>query len=254
MRELASIIKLSAFAIWCLIAIPFQAIVLKFAKGKTSYVIPQFWHKYVCRIFGLNFEIIGKPVKKRQVFFVGNHLSHFDIFILGSIIRASFVAKDDLAKSPVVAFFCRLQQTAFISRSSGQASAVRNNIQEMLDKGKSIILFAEGTSTRGETVLPFKSSLFSLPLAYAEKGLQIQPFTIKLLEVDGKPADSKELRDLYAWDRDNPIEMAPHIINFCQTRGARLQVIFHAPVTVIPGEDRKILAARIQEIVASPLE
>ncbi|PZP55443.1 MAG: 1-acyl-sn-glycerol-3-phosphate acyltransferase [Micavibrio aeruginosavorus] len=253
MRKLMALLKFAAMALVSIATIPFQALILLFAKGKASYFIPQFWHKMISCILGLETEFIGKPVAETQVFFVGNHLSHFDIFILGSRIRASFVAKDDLAKWPVIGFLCRLQQTAFISRSSGQASKARNNIRSMLDRGKNIILFPEGTSTRGETVLDFKSSLFSLPLEYAEKGVVIQPFTIKLIEVDGVPAQCTDLRDLYSWDRDNPIDMGPHIWNFAQTKGAKLQIIFHDPVMVQTGEDRKSLSQRLQEIVASPL-
>lgn len=255
MRYLLGFLKLLAILLVSLILIPMQHLTLLFAKGKNAYILPQLWHKAASRIFGLQFTVQGKLISDRQVFYVGNHLSHFDIFILGGLIPASFVAKEDLAKWPVVSLLCRLQQTAFISRSSGQASQVQNNIRDMIDQGKTIILFPEGTSTRGETVLDFKSSLFSLPMEYADRGLQIQPFTIKLLDVDHQPAVSQELQDLYAWDRDNPISMGLHIFNFVKLRGgARLQIIFHPPVPIEPGEDRKILARRIQEIVAAPLE
>ena len=254
MRKLIAGLKILGLALNCIFAIPFQKIVLLFAKGKAAYFMPQLWHKITCRVLGLKFEVIGKPETKKQVFFVGNHLSHFDIFILGSLIRASFVAKEELAHWPLIGTLSRLQQTAFISRSAGQAAKVRNNVQGMIDNGRNIILFPEGTSTRGDTVLDFKSTLFSLPLQYADKGLYIQPFTLRLISVDGKPASSPALKDLYAWDRDNTIEIGPHIWNFAQTRGATLQVIFHPLVAITPGEDRKALAKRIYEIVAAPLE
>lgn len=247
-------LKLTALAIATLIAIPLQSLVLVFSKGPASYFIPQLWHKILTRIFCLKLDVVGKPATRGQFFYVGNHLSHFDIFILGGLIRGSFVAKDDLEKSPVVKFLSDLQQTIFISRSSGQASTVTQEVSKKVETGNSIILFPEGTSTRGETVLDFKSALFSLPLLFADKGLRIQPFTINLLKVDGKPADTKALRDLYAWDRDNPIELGPHVVNFTQLKGAELQIIFHEPVPITPGEDRKALARRIQEIVAAPLE
>lgn len=241
-------------ALVSLALIPCQLIVLAISKGKSAYFIPQLWHKAVCKILNLDVDFLGKPASGAQVFFVGNHLSHFDIFILGSRLRASFVAKDELAKSPVVHFFCWLQQTALISRSSGQAAKVSNNIRSMLDQGKNIILFPEGTSTRGLSVLEFKSSLFSLPLEYASKGVKIQPFTIKLLKVDGRTSSTKDLQDLYAWDRDNSIELGPHIINFTRLAGAKLQVIFHDIVIISPDEDRKELSQKIHKIVADPLD
>lgn len=245
--------KIALLTVASFILIPFQAVLLLFTKGKSAYFIPQLWHKIASLIFGLEIQIIGRPETK-QVFFVGNHLSHFDIFILGSKIKASFVAKEDLAHWLVIGFLCRLQQTAFISRSSGQAGKVSNNIRNMLNAGKSIILFPEGTSTRGESVLDFKSSLFSLPIEYADKELKIQPFTIKLLEVDGVSTLSRELRDFYAWDRDNPIEIGAHIWNFAHKSGAKLQIIFHEALPITSSDDRKLLCQTIQNIVAKPLE
>jgi len=237
-----------------LIVVPLQACLLCFTKGPKAYYIPRLWHASLARILGIKTEFTGSPVSDSQVFFVGNHLSHFDIFILGSKLRASFVAKSDLEKSPLINFLCKLQQTAFISRSSSEASKASHSIRNMLDEGKSVILFPEGTSTRGETVLDFKSTLFAVPIEYAERNLRIQPFTILVQSVDGKTHLTRELRDLYAWDRDNPIEMGAHILNFSKLKGARIKVVFHDPVTIHPEEDRKALAARIREMVASPLE
>ncbi len=246
-------IKIFQLAAVTFLAAPAQYLIIKLTRGPISYIIPQLWHKSLTRIFGFKLNVVGKPSRKEQTLYVGNHLSHFDIFILGGFLRGSFVAKDDLAKSPVIKFLSNLQQTIFISRSSGQASNATNDIRGMIERGNNIILFPEGTSTRGESVLPFKSSLFALPLAYAGKGLQIQPFTINLIKVDGQIASTKELRDLYAWDRDNPIELGPHVLNFTRLSGAHLQIVFHEPVPITAGEDRKTLARRIQEIVASPL-
>lgn len=254
MRSIVAILKLIAMALASLLTAPIQYLLLIFVKGKSSYIVPTIWHTLIAKSLGLKFNLIGQPAHNQQVFFVGNHLSHFDIFILGSLLKASFVAKEEIAKWPLIGFLSRLQQTAFISRSSGQASQASNSIRSMIDQGKSIILFPEGTSTRGETVLDFKSSLFSLPLEYASKGLKIQPFTFRLLTVDGKPADTQYLQDLYAWDRDNPIDIGSHIWNFAQTKGAQVDIIFHPVITIDPAEDRKILARRVQEIVAAPLE
>ena len=38
-----------------------------------------------------------------------------------------------------------------------------------------------------------------------------------------------------------------------QVKGATLNLIFHPVVEIQPGEDRKALARRIQEIIARPL-
>ncbi len=254
MRTFLAFVKLALFAVWSLFCIPLQLAALQFTNGPGAYYVPVLWHAGVLKIFRLRVRVKGQPVTGKQVFFVGNHLSHFDIFALGSLIRASFVAKEEVGQWAGIGFLANLQQTAYISRASGQANVARNNIQRMIEDGKSIVLFPEGTSTRGTSVLDFKSSLFSLPLQFAGRGLVIQPFTILLREVDGKTADTKELQDLYAWDRDNPIGIGPHIWNFLLTRGAAIEIVFHPAVAMEKDEDRKVLANRVREIVAAPLE
>ena len=245
--------KTIAILIVTLCVVPPQVVVKMLTKGNASYFIPQLWHKAMCRILNIRVRFSGKPVAASQAFFIGNHLSHYDIFALGSRLRASFVAKNDLENSPVVKFMCELQQTAFISRSSSAAATASSNVRTMLDEGKSVILFPEGTSTRGDTVLDFKSTLFSLPIEYAGKGVRIQPFTQIVRAIDGIKPVTKEQKDIYAWDRDNPIEMGPHILNFMKHKGAVVEIIFHDPAQISPEEDRKQLSQRMREIVASPL-
>lgn len=254
MAGLSAALRLILLALFTfIIAIP-QLIILKMDLGPSVYVIPRLWHKIGCFLFRIRIETCGNPVKGRQVLYVGNHLSHFDIPTLGSLVKASFIAKEEVGTWPVMEHLSTLHQTAFISRSPRRAQAAKDIVARFLEQGKSLILFAEGTSTRGETVLPFKSSMFSLALAANAENLPIQPFTIELLEVDGKPHLGKELRDIYAWDRDNPIDLGPHCWNFLQTKGARVKIYFHEPVLASQYPDRKIMASEIREIVARPLE
>ena len=194
MNKFCAAIKLTVFILWALVLASVQWIFLFFVKGPASYFLPQIFHAGCAKILNIKFTITGTPVKGRQVFFVSNHLSHFDIFVLGSLLRASFVAKEEVEHWAVFGFLANLQQTAYISRASSNAIKAKNHIEAMIESGKSIILFPEGTSTRGESVLDFKSTLFTLPLQYADKGMAIQPITIVLKTVDGKQADTKELR------------------------------------------------------------
>lgn len=251
---LRAVIKLVLITLWCLLLVPIQCIVLLFHKGPGSYFVPQFWHKGIAAIIGLKTVVNGAAMAREQTIFVGNHLSYLDIFALGSVIRASFIAKEEIAGWPVIGFLSTVQQTAFISRSGGQAKKVANSLAAMLKVGKGLILFPEGTSTDGRAILPFKSSLFSLVRDETSgKAIQIQPFTVSLLETDGKPvAGGPETplnggRDLYAWWGD--MDFAPHFWKFLTTSGAKLQITFHPVIKPQPEHDRKILSKASWDIV-----
>lgn len=250
MRIVAAICKLALFFMLCVLVVPLQMLVLLFHKGAGAYVIPQIWHKGVCAIFGLKITISGTPETGRQVLYVSNHLSYLDIPVIGTVLRASFVAKKDVARWPVFGFLSKLQQTAFIDRARGAAAKEANALDSMLERGKSLIVFPEGTSTDGREVLPFKSSLFSLALQGNEKSLAIQPFTIRALSINGKAPDTQALRDIYAWHRDMQTELPTHLWLFALSKGAHIHLTFHDIVLPADFGDRKTLANACFEAVS----
>lgn len=241
--------------LFILITIPVvisQSAVLFLTKTKGAYAIPFLWQNGVRRIFGIEMIIEGKPAHDDQVLFVGNHLSYLDIPLVGSVVKASFVARGDLSGWPVFGYLARLQQTIFISRKREDALAGRELLETSLTQGKSLIIFAEGTSSNGAQILPFKSSLFGL--AYDNptgKHLPVQPFTISLLEIDGKPVASDTQRDLYAWHSD--MTLPDHILAFAGRRGAKLKVTFHPPLDSDAFKNRKDLCRAAEQLVRNGL-
>ena len=228
MSTVRGAVKLLAFALWSICLVPPQMVLLLFHRGQAAYTIPYIWQKGVCRIFGIKVRVEGEPQINEQTLFISNHLSYLDIPAIASVLKASFVAKADVQNWPVFGFLSTLQQTAFISRSRGDAVKGKNALSNMLAEGKSLILFPEGTSSDGTNILPFKSSLFSLALGRTDElPLTIQPLTLKLLTVDRQDAASTEKRDLYAWYGD--MTLPPHLWAFAKSRGAELLIEFHQP-------------------------
>lgn len=233
--------KLLAFILWSACFAPLQMIVLLFHRGKGAYIIPHFWHRGVCRILGIKVRVKGTPQITSQTIFISNHLSYLDIPVIASVLKASFIAKAEVKDWPVFGFLSTLQQTAFISRNRNDAVEGKNALSRMLKEGKSLILFPEGTSSDGTTILPFKSSMFSIALNKIEApALMIQPLTLTLLKVDRKNADSPENRDLYAWHGD--MTMPPHLWEFAKGKGAELLIEFHPSRQAKDFECRKKLA------------
>ena len=244
--------KLVMFFMWSAVLVPMQLVVMTIRRSKPAYTIPWLWHKGVCRILGLRVIIEGQPHTDKQVIFISNHMSYLDIPVIGSVLKASFVAKGEVAQWPVFGFLSKLQQTAFVSRSRTTLGNDKNNLETMLKDGRSMIIFPEGTSTDGRTVVPFKSSLFSIALADDGTDIWLQPMTLSMITVDGRDPVEQTVRDLYAWHGD--MTLPPHLSGFGKSRGATIKVTFHPPVRARATPDRKILAQTCHEYVLSGLE
>ena len=103
----------------------------------------------------------GTPSHLRPVLYVANHCSWIDIPVLSSITPLVFTAKSEIGRWPVVGLLARLQRTVFVDRSRRHATGdVNKEIASRMTDGDPVVLFGEGTSSDGNTVLPFRTALF----------------------------------------------------------------------------------------------
>jgi len=106
--------------------------------------------------------IEGKP-PKGPFLMVSNHLSYVDIVAFASQSDCLFIAKKEVSNWPVIGMLAKSMNTIFIDRTNrGDIPRVLGLVEKSLQSGQNVILFAEGTSSPGETVLPFNSSLLEV--------------------------------------------------------------------------------------------
>src|SRR5262249_48814010 len=116
------------------------------------------WCRFACRVLGLSLKSDG-PVPRTGLL-VCNHLSYLDIITLSALVPCAFVAKLEVRRWPIFGWLARAAGTIFVDRSHRSATERGvEQIREALESGLLVVLFPEGTSTDGNTVLPFKSSL-----------------------------------------------------------------------------------------------
>lgn len=253
MKTLRALLRLFFFALLSLVIVAAQTLILPFHRGRASYILPRLWAKGTRHIFGLKIICEGTPATARQTIYVSNHLSYLDIPVLGSFVLGSFIARGDLSGWPVFGYMARMQQTIFISRKREDAAKGKAQLEEVLAEEKNIIIFAEGTSSDGSAVLPFKSSLFSLALDNPTgTPLMVQPVTIALQSVADRPASTSSVRDLYAWHSD--MTLGPHIWKFARLKGAVIRLTFHPPRDAATYDNRKTLCQDCYQDVVTGLE
>lgn len=116
------------------------------------------WCRFACRVLGIRIKTYGSMPSSGLL--VSNHLSYLDIVVLSSIRPCVFVAKRDVASWPLFGWLAHAAGTIFVDRERRFSSPkVVNGIRDAIAGGSVVVLFPEGTSSDGSTVLPFKSAL-----------------------------------------------------------------------------------------------
>lgn len=148
------------------------------------------WSKFVMTISGAKVNVIGlENIPKNQtVLFVSNHQSNFDIpLLLSSIdIPKGFIAKKELEKWPFISSWMKYINCIFMDRDNLRKSA-ESIVQgiNLLKSGHSMVIFPEGTRSKGKPVNEFKGGSFKLA---TKSNCPIIPLTIngtyKLLEAN----------------------------------------------------------------------
>jgi 1-acyl-sn-glycerol-3-phosphate acyltransferase len=245
--NLLSAVRLASFAVLTAVLIPVQILVLRLAPSAWSR-LPRRYHRMVAAIMGFEIQTRGTISAARSTLFISNHSSYFDIIILGSLVKASFVAKSDVAGWPVFGTLSKLQRSVFVDRRRGNAHRQRDELVGRLEAGDSLVLFPEGTSSDGNRVLPFRSALMSA--AEGAKGVSVQPVSIAYTKVNGLPL-GRDLRPLVAWY--GAMDLAPHLWQFAGLGRVSVVVEFHQPVSLERFESRKELARHCWEESAKGL-
>ncbi len=120
------------------------------------------WARTTAAITGMRLDVEGAP-PRGAFFLVANHLGYMDIVALAACTDCVFIAKSEVARWPLLGFLARRTGTIFIDRTRRRhIPATLAQIERAFARGAGVVLFAEGTSTEGARVSPFKSSLLEL--------------------------------------------------------------------------------------------
>jgi len=239
--------RVVAYVAFTLAMIPVQS-VLVLMGGRAQARFPVWYHRRCCRLLGFRVVRRGKPILEGPVLFVSNHCSYLDIMVLGSQVPASFVAKAEIARWPLFGTLAKLQRSVFVDRQSFRTSAQREEMSARLEAGDSLILFPEGTSSDGNRVLPFKSSLLAVAEVHpGGQPLTVQPISIAYTMLDGMPL-GRYLRPFYAWYGD--MDMVSHLWQWAGLGRLTVVVRFHDPVTIDQFGSRKALSEYCYEVVS----
>ena len=138
------------------------------------------WAKSVMKMTKSTIKINGSEniPKDKTVLFVSNHQSNFDIPLLLSVIDTpiGFIAKSEMEHIPLFASWMKNLGCVFIDRKNMRksAEAIVQGVNN-LKSGHSMVIFPEGTRSKGGPPSKFKAGSFKMAI---KANVDIVPITI----------------------------------------------------------------------------
>ena len=232
--------------------------------------IPVLFHRITCHVMGIRKTINGECIKEGAVLITANHCSWLDITVLGSLRPLSFIAKSEVANWPIFGLFAKLQRSIFVNRTKrSKTGDVAKEIAKRLNEGDAMVLFAEGTSSDGNRVLPFRTALIGAAKAAmvadqntatdtikdtdAEpqaKQVWIQPLSIAYNGLHGLPM-GRQHRPLVAWYGD--MDLMPHLWVLFKEGALDVTLTYGEPIAFGAEADRKEAARTAEQAVRSSM-
>ena len=123
MRPFRAWIRLAALTIWTTTGLVVYLAAVGITLGIARLRRParrrvfQSWARGVEWILGVRVDPLGLP-PKAPFLLVANHLSYLDVVILAARLEAVFVAKQEVAKWPVIGRLASLMDTIFVDRNA----------------------------------------------------------------------------------------------------------------------------------------
>jgi 1-acyl-sn-glycerol-3-phosphate acyltransferase len=144
------------------------------------------WSTQLLDILAVRISVVGTPpVAGTSLMIVANHISWLDVFAINSAHPSRFIAKSEVRSWPLLGWLCEETGTLFIHRARRHHTAhINQQVVAAFAQGDSFAIFPEGTTTAGDTLLPFHASLLEPALA---GNASVYPVAIHYTRPDGSP-------------------------------------------------------------------
>lgn len=199
------------------------------------------WLTAACRrvLASLGMSVVSQGPIPSFGLVVSNHLSYLDILCYSSIAPSIFVSKSEVRGWPVFGRLATNGGTIYVDRKSRtDAGRVAREIEDALTSGIRVVLFPEGTSTGGDTVLPFHAPLLESAI---RAQVAVTPSAIAYEMEQGDPR-----QDVCYW---GDMTFATHFLGLLGKGRVRAKIVFGSSREGL--QDRKTAAQVLHEDVVT---
>ena len=147
----------------------------------------QAWARTLLQRLDVELKVIGAPPQQGPLLLVSNHISWVDILVVHATCQCRFVAKADVNRWPILGTLATGGGALYVQRESRRdAMRVVHQMAGALQDGDILAIFPEGTTSDGESVLPFHSNLIQAAIA---ANAPVQTVAVRFVDTrSGKPS------------------------------------------------------------------
>ena len=195
----------------------------QFFVNNTSYYSDQILSAVNFETEAINFD--KSMFKDESYFVVCNHMSYIDILVMARMIPSVFVTSTEMRDTFFLGDVCEAGGSLFVERRSRKRlSEDLKMVGDVMNEGFNLVVYPEGTSGDGTTILPFKHGLFATALTLQKR---ILPVCIKYKEINGETFGPHN-RDMICWYGD--MTFAPHFYNLKNIESVKVEISFLEPI------------------------
>ncbi len=143
------------------------------------HIEPQKWASGIMERTKSTVSITGlENLPEGPALFVSNHEGNFDIPVLLSTIPKpfGFISKKEVKKLPIISMYMEQMNCVFLDRTDRRSAlkSITDTVEKLKD-GHSILIFPEGTRSKGQGLGEFKSGFMRIA---KDAGVPILPIAI----------------------------------------------------------------------------
>lgn len=215
------------------------AVNLDFTRRLRPEPLSQWWNRHLLQILGIRVRVRGAAVPGGHLA-VANHVSWLDISLIAACGPTRFVSKAEVRHWPIAGWLANAAGTFYLARGKHGTRPLLNKLRPYLQSGGTLTIFPEGTTTTGDSVLPFHARLFG---AAIEAQRPVQPMALRY----GRTEDGEALAPYVGDD-----VLLFHILALLRSPGFDAELTYLPPIE--PADlDRSQLAQAARAAIESVL-
>lgn len=253
MRFVLAPLRAAALLVHVILGLATVGLVFPLLRQAARNHVIHVWSRGVVSLFGARLIVSGVPLSDAMRatgidnsthgrLVLANHVSWIDVFAINASLPCRFVAKDDIARWPVLGALVTLSGTLYIERGRRHAVAAMNHaVRERLLAGESVAVFPEGTTTDGRQLLPFHSNLVAPAMAATAP---VWPIAIVYRE-EGRRSDAAAFV--------GEVTLVTSMIQILLARGLSVEIAILPPIDVTQLSNRHAVAHAARDAIAAYL-
>jgi lyso-ornithine lipid O-acyltransferase len=186
------------------------------------------------------------PASDKPHFFVANHLADLDVMVLQALVPSVFITSVEVQASFFVGAIAKMGGAYFVERR--ERFGVRDELkrlQEIIAQGFDVVLFAEGTSTNGESVLPFKNTLMQSAI---DAEAVLVPVCLNYMSIDGQPVTPENRDRLFYY---GGMGFFSHLWRLCRNQSIEVECEFLESIPLIAADSRKEICEKAYQAITA---